>query len=213
MRIYLVRHGQTSWNLEGRAQGHQDISLDETGLAQAAKLRRAFDGVAVDRVLTSDLQRAYQTAEAVSEATKAPLVRRTELRERGFGEWEGMIFTEFVKHSLDFGLAQGVSQLEIRPPGGESFGDVWERLTPVVQEADSTEENLAIVSHGGTCALLLARFLRGNLETSRSFSFGNTAVTELERRPDGFYRMVRYADTAHLEAERPISGSLDGTSR
>ena len=62
MRLYLVRHGQTAWNKEGRAQGHSDTELDEDGRAQARSLVAAFSGVEVRRVLSSDLKRSAETA-------------------------------------------------------------------------------------------------------------------------------------------------------
>lgn len=213
MRLYIVRHGQTSWNVEGRAQGHTDIPLDDTGLGQARAVGEAFRGIELDRILSSDLLRASQTAEAIGAVTGAPLETRKELRERGFGEWEGMDFRDLAANQIEAGLRMGISFLEVRPPGGESFADVWRRLEPVVQELDSAEARIAVVAHGGTCATLLGRLMRANLESIRSFRFGNTAVTELERRPDGFYLMLRYADTAHLAAGTALPGSVDGSRR
>ena len=209
MRLYLVRHGQTAWNLEGRAQGQTDIPLDEVGLRQAEAVGRAFRDIPLDRVLTSDLSRAYATAGAISPRAE----RRADLRERSFGEWEGSPFTRVAERSIEMSLVEGCHSLEVRPPKGESFADVWRRLDTVVAEIGESEGRLAIVSHGGTCAVLLARLVRGTLETSRGFRFGNTGVTELERRADGYFVIVRYNDVSHLAAERPLAGSVDGTHR
>ena len=73
MRLYLVRHGQTSWNVEQRAQGHTDIPLDEEGIRQADMLGHSFAGVGIDRVLSSDLKRSVQTAEQMAEYVETAL--------------------------------------------------------------------------------------------------------------------------------------------
>ncbi len=202
MRVYVIRHGQTAWNAEGRAQGHSDIPLDADGLEQAEALGRAYRG-RVSKVFTSDLQRAAVTAKAL-ECPNTWLDAR--LRERGFGEWEGLTFREFHKMLPN----EAHAEFEFRPPGGESFQDVWSRLTPFVESLQDEPDDLAIVSHGGTCSLLLAQLLKGTLHTSRSFRFGNTAVTELERRLDGLYTMTRYNCTAHLK-QAPREGDMDGS--
>jgi len=202
MRVYLIRHGQTAWNAEGRAQGHSDIPLDVEGLEQADALGRAYQG-RVAKVFSSDLVRAAATAGAL----KCPNTwQDARLRERGFGDWEGLTFRDFhamlpKDHDAEF---------EFRPPGGESFKDVWTRITPFVESLADESEDLAIVTHGGTCSLLLAQLLKGTLATSRSFRFGNTAVTELERRRDGLFTMTRYNCTAHL-ARAAREGGLDGS--
>ncbi len=213
MRLFLVRHGQTAWNLEGRAQGHTDILLDELGRQQASMAAEAFRGTELTRVLTSDLQRAITTAEPLAKATGATLTQRHDLRERSFGDWEGLDFRDVAAKMLEQSLLQGIPMHEVRPPAGESFADVWQRLDGVLAELKDAEGPTAVVSHGGTVSILLSRLLCGTLETSRSFRFGNTSITELERRPDGYFSIVRYNDVAHLQRQTVLSGSLDGTSR
>lgn len=198
MRLYVVRHGQTSWNVEGRAQGHVDIPLNEEGHGQAAAVGVAFRDIRIDRILSSDLLRAVQTAERIHEATGIPIEFRRDLRERCFGAWEGDDFAAVGARSAAIALAEGVSFLKVRPPGGESLADVWRRMSTVSAEIDRSDQALAVITHGGALSILLARLFRGNLETSRSFRFANTSITELERRKDGYYAMVRYGDTSHL---------------
>lgn len=202
MRVYLIRHGQTAWNAEARAQGHSDIELDQEGQDQAEALAKAYRG-RLAKVFSSDLKRASVTANALG-CPNTWLDAR--LRERAFGEWEGLTFRDF--HTML--PREPHAELSFRPPGGESFQDVWARISPFVESLQDEEEHLAIVSHGGTCSLLLAQLLRGTLHTSRSFRFGNTAVTELERRRDGLYTMLRYNCTAHL-ARAAREGGLDGS--
>lgn len=210
MRLYLIRHAQTSWNREGRAQGHSDIPLDEEGLQQSYLLGARFRGETIDAVLSSDLLRCRQTAQCVADSTGAPIEHLTELRERSFGEWEGMKFDE-IQQKLwgDDSVRDPFGQV---PPGGESFRMVWGRLEPVASRLARMRGSVVVVTHGGSCALLLARLMRGTIETSRSFRFANTAVTTLVRREDGLLRLDSYNDTAHLN-ELALAGDLDGTHR
>lgn len=200
MRLYLIRHGQTAWNAEERAQGHTDIPLDEVGLSQAECLGQTFSGAEIDLVLTSDLQRSLTTAERIAQRVGAPLEQTTLLRERSFGEWEGLPYSEFARRSND-SLSEAIHSLyHVCPPGGESIQDAWERIKPVTQRLYDGSGKVVVVAHGGVCSLMLAQIIKGNLETSRAFRFLNCAVTELMRRPDGTFHLVRYNDTSHLES-------------
>ena len=167
MRVLLVRHGQTSWNIIGRAQGHTDIPLDPTGLVQAARLGDSFLDRPVDRILTSDLTRCLETAGPISESTRTKLEPRKDLRERCFGEWEGMQFAEVGALMQEKALKANTSAQHIRPPGGESFQDVWERLDPVCRLIEESDDTIVIVSHGGALSILLAKLLKGTLDTSQ----------------------------------------------
>jgi broad specificity phosphatase PhoE len=212
MRAYLVRHGQTAWNAEQKAQGHTDIPLDAEGSEQARLLVAAFDERPFSRILTSDLQRARSTAVPLAERHGIQVEERLDLRERSFGEWEGRPFETIAKNFIELGLISGLPPEEIQPPGGESQLDVWNRLERVVKDIKALPEPVVIISHGGTCALLLARLLNGTLFTARSFRFDNTGVTTIARRPDGGYHLIRYNDSSHLR-QAALSGSVDGTIR
>ncbi len=212
MRLYLVRHGQTEWNVNGRAQGHTDIELDATGKAQAQCLASAFQEIGISRVISSDLARAKQTAQAVHQVTGGEFIIDTRLRERSFGTWEGLQFDEVLRRREEI-EKQGVDLFQHRPDEGESMQDVWDRVTSIVTDLSAQKEPLAIITHGGTLSVLLAQLLRATAATSRSFRFGNTALTELDRHPEGHYTLIRFNDTSHLKEMKSIEGSLDGTHR
>lgn len=212
MRLYLIRHGQTAWNAEQKAQGHSDISLDADGRLQASQLGLRFAGKRIERILCSDLERARHTAQPIADATGVPLEETPILRERGFGDWEGEFFSDIANWWPAMEAMQRVDRLHLRPPNGESFADVWKRLDPIVEDLRNETGETVVVSHGGTCGLLLARLVQGNLETSRAFRFANTSVTKLERRPEGLFVIQYYNDTRHL-VERALSGSVDGAAR
>ena len=93
---------------------------------------------------------------------------------------------------------QGLEPFEIRPEGGESLKDVWKRLGKIHRTLERESRNVALFTHGGTCGLLLARLIRSQVATASSFRFENGAITELRRRPDGIFQLIRFADTSHL---------------
>ena len=80
----------------------------------------------------------------------------------------------------------------------------WERIRPITDRLHHEPANTLIVSHGGTSSLLLSQLIRGEIETARAFRFHNCAVTELHRRPDGTFQLIRFNDTSHLTAAEPI---------
>ena len=88
MKLYLVRHGETSWNIERKVQGQTDIPLNETGVRQAEKVREELKSVAFDICYCSPLIRAKRTAEIVADG-RVDIVIDENLKERGFGELEG----------------------------------------------------------------------------------------------------------------------------
>jgi broad specificity phosphatase PhoE len=95
--ILLARHGETDWNVQRRVQGHSDRPLNETGRAQAVALAETLDGAQLDAIYSSDLARAYDTAQVVAERTGLAVTVLPELRERDFGTWEGLTDTEILE--------------------------------------------------------------------------------------------------------------------
>lgn len=198
MRLYFVRHGQTDWNTDGRAQGHRNVGLDEVGLAQAEATADFFHDRVVHRVIASDLERCIQTARPTADLTECDLEERTELRERAFGILEGQHYT-VLRAWFDGEMRdRKLEWHETRPDGGESLEDVWNRCDPLMVELAKESEDTVIFSHGGTLGLMLCQLLRADIRVARSFRFGNCSITELKRRPDGIWQLVRFADQSHL---------------
>src|ERR1051326_3352209 len=88
-RLFVVRHGVTAWNAEGRWQGHTDVSLTDEGIAQAHGVARRLAKERVDAVWSSDLSRARMTAEIIAEHHRLPVATTPALREQRLGDWEG----------------------------------------------------------------------------------------------------------------------------
>ena len=156
--FWLVRHGQTDWNLEGRYQGQADTPLNTTGIEEAERAARQLENRPFQEVYTSDLQRAKLTAETIARARNVPVHIDSRLREISLGEWEGQIFNliqERYPHEVE---DRKQNPLTFRAPGGESVEDIWVRVKQAVKEiADKNPgKEVVLVSHGLVLAALLA---------------------------------------------------------
>lgn len=107
---------------------------------------------------------------------------------------------------------QKVPLYETKPPCGESHHDVWDRTQTLMESMFKEEQDVAIVSHGGACRVMLSQLLRATLATTFCFKFDNTSVTTLDRRPDGAFLMSLYNDTRHVTVPSEAEHIFRGTS-
>jgi len=156
--IYLARHGETSWNREGRWQGHTDIALNEAGLAQARELGAFLRGRGIARIHASDLSRARQTAEAAAAILGVTeLVVDAALRERSFGVFEGLTRLECEQRHPELWRSYRADPRDV-PPGAESLEALADRMHAGVMRAVAGEGGpVLVVSHGGSIRALVAR--------------------------------------------------------
>jgi probable phosphoglycerate mutase len=150
--VLLLRHGQTSWNAESRFQGQTDVELDDVGRAQASRAARLLARLRPDRLVSSDLRRARDTAEALADLTGLPLALDPRLRETYAGTWEGMTTAEIdAAHGPEREAWR--SGREVRPGGdGELRFEVGHRVATAVREHVAelgVGQLLVAVSHGG----------------------------------------------------------------
>jgi 2,3-bisphosphoglycerate-dependent phosphoglycerate mutase len=157
LTVYVVRHGQTDWNREGRIQGGTDNPLNATGLEQAAALARTLADVKLDSIYVSSLQRAKQTAAALE--GRAPIVAMDELRERNFGKFEGAndkdsaIVADWNKRRFTW-----ADDME----GGETLESQSRRAEAAlrkIRDKHPAGGTVAIVGHGGINPLLVSQLL------------------------------------------------------
>jgi 2,3-bisphosphoglycerate-dependent phosphoglycerate mutase len=158
-QLWLIRHGQTAWNLEGRYQGQADPPLNATGWAQAKSLVARLAGVDFQAIYSSDLQRAHDTAAILAESRGMPVHIHTGLREVRLGAWEGMLAGDIQARFADAWLERQRDPLNARPPGGESLSDVAGRVWDAVNEITRMHRKgpLLLVSHGLALAVVTCR--------------------------------------------------------
>ncbi len=167
----LLRHGRTSWNHVRRAQGHAPVELDEVGHDQAKRVAQLLAELRPDRVWSSDLVRARQTAAYVGEACGLEVEHDPRLREFDAGEREGLTLEEAAERWP--ALRPGMGFLEQLPlvPGAESVAAVWERIVPAARESLASlapGEAGIVVTHGASMKLALAGLLGWSQESALS---------------------------------------------
>jgi len=201
-RILAIRHGETAWNVSARIQGHLDVGLNDAGREQARRLARALAGrEPIDRLYSSDLSRALDTARAVAESTGAPLTATTALRERHFGALQGRTFADVAASAPEVAEAWRRRQPDWTPPGGESLLSFRERITQAVQglAAENIGKTIALFTHGGVLDVLYRAATGLGLQDARTWQLGNTAVNRLLWTPDSGLSLIGWADGTHLE--------------
>jgi glucosyl-3-phosphoglycerate phosphatase len=155
-RVVLWRHGRTAHNAGARLQGQSDIPLDEVGVWQAETAAEALAArYRPTRIIASDLGRAHATALALSARVGLPVQTDVRVRERSFGEWEGMTSAEIAERWPEQHAAW-VSGREPERVGAETRAEVLARMVEAVTEqaaALDREDTLVVVSHGAAIAL------------------------------------------------------------
>jgi broad specificity phosphatase PhoE len=186
VRIHLVRHGETSWNAEGRLQGQTDIPLNERGLEQAGEAAAALAGLEIAAVFSSDLTRARQTAEVIANRLGLAIEIDPALRERDYGLAEGQLDSDLER---EFGnrLTSAWSDPDFTFEGGETSRQVYARvqafLTKLLRSRPA--HDLVVVSHGGTIRTAVG-LLRGlPLEDRILGPVANGSIISVELEPAG----------------------------
>ncbi|MDQ0221279.1 histidine phosphatase family protein [Peribacillus cavernae] len=190
LTIYLTRHGQTEWNLEGRLQGWGNGELTEEGINDALALGRRLKDVPIDTIYSSTSKRAYHTAELIIGSRDIPIFQDESLREMGFGDWEGKIRTEIGKeYEQEYKAFWETPHLYNRN-SGELFAHVIERVVTAFNHIVEKHPSgtVLVVSHSITLRILIA-YIK-NLPLEKLFtqhSLGNTSLTKIvvtEKHPE-----------------------------
>ena len=151
-RIVFWRHGRTSWNAEQRFQGQSDIPLDDVGLAQVARAAKSLARLEPALLISSDLQRAAATAQALALVTGLPVTTDPGLRETWAGEWEGLT-RPVLEERFGDELALWGAGSDVRPGGGETRLEVAERMVAVVERelvGLGEGQTMVVATHGGS---------------------------------------------------------------
>ena len=196
-RALFVRHGETDYNAQRRIQGHLNIALNETGRLQAAALAAYLADLPLGAIYSSDLIRAYQTAEPIAEEQGLPIHTDERLREINLGVFQGMTGDELRRspHHAD-AYEMWRTDDSYAPSGGESFSQLGDRTLAAWEQIaqESQVEPVLIVTHGGNIRSLMMRLFPSD-ERPRIL---NTSVTELVQ-DDDHWVLRRYAELPHLK--------------
>lgn len=199
-KIYLVRHGETTWNADARAQGSKDVALSERGRLQAQLLAKRMKNYHIDHIFSSDLIRAYETASIIAEGFQSEVNQIHGFREMSFGEWEGLTNDE-IKQNYDTHFKIWRSQPhKAQIPGGEMLLDVQKRGLQALHQLVNRYkgQSILIVSHGTALKAILLGLLDIDLSYFYKIRQDNTCINLVEFRDYGPV-VVTLNDTAHTE--------------
>lgn len=200
-RFCFIRHGETAWNTQRRLQGQLDIGLNDNGEGQARAAGRwlARQG-GIEVVYASDLSRAWRTAEHIGAALGLDPRPVPELRERRYGLFEGLTYTEAREQHPQHYARHEAREPDFVIPGGESLRQFHERVTACLDVLLQRHrgQTLAVVLHGGVLDII-NRFVRGNpLHTPRDFLIPNAGLNWVVH--DQGWHIESWGETPHLEA-------------
>ncbi|HJC47491.1 MAG TPA: histidine phosphatase family protein [Candidatus Lachnoclostridium pullistercoris] len=209
MRLYLIRHGQTDWNVAGKIQGCHDIPLNETGKKQAQYLAEGMKKRPVTHVYSSPQIRALETARAIAASQGVEVTAIPGLREVEFGDWEGMTWGEIKERDPERYARWVETPAEVTPPGGESRAQIYERIgdavSTIIKEAKG---DVAVVSHGAALVYAVSYMFRNEVGPHDEIIVKNVSITTVEYdRETGHFRMIQENDLSHLPPEVRGRGS------
>lgn len=193
--LYVVRHGQSQGNLHDLFLGHTDMPLTELGFEQAALTANHLDNIPVDAIYSSDLARAYQTAQVTAQRKGLPVITNPALRELYAGQWEGQPYYQLQEHwpeafqtwETDFGNSYC--------PGGETVLQMQNRITAAVEKIarENPGRSVCIFSHAVAIRALSAAWLNLSPEELQDHPWAtNSSVTHAIYQ-DGKFTLIEYS--------------------
>jgi broad specificity phosphatase PhoE len=209
IKILLVRHGETSWNLEGRFQGRSDVPLNEKGKDQANALARALKGESLTAIYCSPLVRAKETACLIRAFhPSVPLYEEEGLMEMDLGEFEGIEGPRWAAQYAEFRAAWKENPGSVRMPGGESLHEVQARAVSALEriaDAYPPETTLLLCSHNFVILTILCHALKIPLDRFRELRQGTAALNVLYKQGERLRAEV-VNDRSHLPPEEGRKG-------
>ncbi|MBS5787423.1 MAG: histidine phosphatase family protein [Clostridioides difficile] len=206
--FYIVRHGQTNWNIQGKTQGHGNSDLTESGESQAKQLAESLVDRNIDYIYSSDLGRAVQTAELIGDKLGLNVEMTEGLREMGFGVWEGLLIKEIQKDYADTYKTWRDEPHMVNIPGGETLHIIKRRVDKFIEEINEKydNKNIVLVTHSITLRVMLLSFLNSGMENIYRIKQDNTALNIVEFKEYGPV-VEKMNDTRHLIKDEKISNS------
>jgi broad specificity phosphatase PhoE len=178
--VFLLRHGQTAWNKQGRVMGRTQVPLDTDGIQQIQKIAPLIAMLELDGIYTSPLRRAVQTAKVVAHGTNLPIRKSEGLNEITFGDWAGRHFDDLIDDELYRRFIKSPAKTVL--PGGETISDVQRRGLSVINEAAQKVPGgrFLLVSHGDVIRAILSHYMKLPLNEYRRLRIDNGSLSALQ---------------------------------
>ena len=199
--LYLIRHGESTSNVDKTFTGQQNAPLTALGHRQAACIQSYFLGIHIDKILSSDLSRAYDTALPLSRVSRVPIETEPALREIFGGKWEGERFTDLqYLYPEDYALWR-YDIVAARPTGGESIREICTRVCDTVEAIVRThpEKTIVITTHAVPIRVMLTKWLTGDITGMQDIPWVPNASISKVSYENGVFTPVEIGATRHLD--------------
>ena len=206
--IYIVRHGQTEWNLLGKTQGHGNSDLTPKGIEQAELLADSMTKYPIDYIYSSDLGRAYQTAEIIGNKLNIEVEKTEALREMNFGTWEGRIIKDIIEEDPELYKMWRNEPHLAKIPQGETLSQIKERTDAFIKEINEKYDgkHIVLVTHSLCARIMLLSFLDSDVKNIYRINQVNTALNIIELRDYGPV-VMKMNDTTHIINDTKLENS------
>ena len=199
VRIILVRHGETTWNVAGRYQGQEDTPLSPRGIKQGNALAQGLKNIPIDLCISSPLKRSYDTCKFCADLHKLTVDTDERLIEINHGAWEGQLAADIAaKYPAEFNLWHTQPHL-VQMPGGENLEDVRKRARAAFDDYANKYDGktILVAAHDAVNKAIICDLLGLGMEHFWQIKQDNTCINVLEY-SGGVWRMVLLNSTCHL---------------
>ncbi|NLC66807.1 MAG: histidine phosphatase family protein [Clostridium sp.] len=201
-RLYITRHGETKWNREKRFQGWKNSPLTEKGVLDGKKLNEIVKEKKIDKIYTSPLKRAYETATYAKGDKDIDLIVLDELREINMGSWEGRTIKDIKKVESENYYNYWNDPFKFIENSGESFKSFLDRAESaldIITNNSKKDENILVVTHGVTLKAIISKITREDfLDYWRKPVLKQCSISEIEIKDNKAHEIIRYGDVSHL---------------
>ncbi len=202
--VFLIRHGESDYNREGRIQGDSDFAkLTEHGVVQSELLKKRLDKEKFDAMYSSPLRRSMESSHIVK-PKGMDILTDEGLKERNFGELEGRVWEQMEKERPDVYNEYGVSKELPGVKGAESSEELQKRVWTCFKEIvkENQGKKVLVVTHGGFIAVVMAIITNTPLRLRAKFNSDNGSVTVINYSDENkAFEVERFNDTSHLKVE------------
>ena len=199
-RLLLVRHGDIATDNTERFWGQTDITLNETGILQMEHLAERLSGEPIDEIYSSDLSRAFKSAEIIASRHNLTITTSEKLREIHFGDIEGLTFEDVDRRYPELSKSWSDNDLQFRFPNGESLAELEQRITGFLADIAlfNRDRTILIVSHGGLLRMLICHVLGLDLKHWKQLCLDKASPSIVDTYPETALLSL-LNDTSHLK--------------
>lgn len=199
MNLYFVRHGETKGNKEQKFRGRTDYPLNKNGKIQAKNLRNAIENINFNKIFSSPLKRAYQTAKIISSNSLTKIIKNENINNIDVGDWGGLD-KNFVKNKYPKLWSTWINNPEnIKFPNGENISDLVKRTNIFLENIKKyPENNILVVTHRSVLKCLFANLLNIKNNFFWKFYFNNASYSLVEYSQNRGFTIINTNNSNHL---------------